>query len=45
MIVELLQSSIQAKQVSKDYDLNLSMIGRWHREYVSNSGDFTKKEN
>jgi len=43
MIVELLQSGIRAQQVSEDYGLNVSMIGRWRREYISKSGDFTKK--
>ena len=44
MIVELLQSGITTKKVSEDYGLNISMIGRWRREYVSKSGDFTKKK-
>jgi len=44
MIVELLQSGIRAQQVSDEYSLNLSMIGRWRREYVSKSGDFSKKK-
>jgi len=44
MIVELLQSGIRAQQVSDEYGLNLSMIGRWRREYVSKSGDFSKKK-
>ena len=43
MIVELLNSGIKAKQVSLDYGLNASMIGRWKREYKSKSGDFSKK--
>ena len=43
MIVELLNSGIKAKQVSDEYCLNVSMIGRWRREYASKSGDFSKK--
>lgn len=43
MIVELLQSGVSPKKVSEDYNLNVSMISRWKREYVSRSGDFTKK--
>jgi len=44
MIVELLNSGIKTKQVSDDYDLSLSMIGRWKREYKLKSGDFSKKK-
>ena len=43
MIVELLKSGIKATQVSEEYHLNVSMIGRWKREYASKSGDFSKK--
>jgi len=43
MIVELLQSGIKATQVSQEYGLNISMIGRWRREYATKSGDFSKK--
>ena len=43
MIVELLKSGIKAKQVSDEYSLNVSMIGRWRREYTAKSGDFSKK--
>ncbi len=43
MIVELLNSGIKGQQVSTDYGLNESMIGRWRREYASKSGDFSKK--
>jgi len=43
MIAELLLSGVKSKQVSKDYDLNPSMINRWRREYEERSGDFTKK--
>jgi len=42
-IVELLNSGIKTKQVSEDYGLNMSMIGRWKREYKLKSGDFSKK--
>ena len=43
MIVELLNSGLPRKQVSKDYNLNVSLIGRWSREFKAKSGDFTKK--
>ena len=33
MIVELLNSGIKTKQVSDDYELSPSMVGRWKREY------------
>jgi len=44
MIVELLNSGLKTRQVSKDYDLSLSMIGRWRREHQLKSGDFSKKK-
>ena len=44
MIVELLNSGIKIKQVSKDYGLSLSMFGRWKREYKLKSGHFSKKK-
>jgi transposase len=44
MIIELLNSGIKTKQVSEDYDLSLSMVGRWRREYKLKSGDFSKKK-
>jgi transposase len=44
MIVELLNSGIKTKQVSEDYNLSLSMVGRWKREYKLKSGDFSKKK-
>ncbi|QVY66861.1 IS3 family transposase [Polaribacter sp. Q13] len=44
MIVELLNSGIKTKQVSEDYGLSLSMVGRWKREYKLQSGDFSKKK-
>jgi transposase len=40
MIVALLNSGIKTKQVSDDYGLSLSMIGRWKREYKLKSEDF-----
>ncbi len=43
MIVELLKSGIRATQISDDYSLNISMIGRWRREYEAKKGDFSKK--
>jgi len=42
MIVGLSHSGIKTNQVSLDYDLSLSMIGRWKREYTFKSGDFTR---
>jgi transposase len=44
MIVELLNSGIKIKQVSKDYGLSLSMFGRWKREYKLKFGHFSKKK-
>lgn len=45
MIVELLQSGQSVKEVSKEYDLNGSMVRKWRKSYELNSGDFsTKKE-
>jgi len=43
MILDLLKSGIKSSQLSEDYDLTQSMINRWKREYVSKSGDFSKK--
>jgi transposase len=43
MIVALSQSGRGTKELSDEYDLNASMISRWHREYNSKSGDLTKK--
>ena len=43
-IVQLLKSGLTAKQVSKDYDIHTSVIGRWRREYEAKSGDFSKKK-
>ena len=42
MIVELKQSSVSTKNLSKEYDLNPSMISRWCREYKAKSGDLSK---
>ena len=44
MIIELLNSAIKTKQVSNDYGLSHSMVGRWKREYKLKSGDFSKKK-
>ncbi len=44
MISELVISGIKTKQVSEDYKLDQSMIRRWKREYLSKSGDFSKKK-
>lgn len=43
MIVELLLSGVKSSKVSKDYDLNVSMMNRWRREYKDKSGDFSKR--
>lgn len=42
MIVELLQSGQKVSSVSKEYNLNESMIRKWRKSY-ENSGNF--KEN
>ena len=42
-IVELLQSGLKVKQLSEDYGIHASVIGRWRREYEAKSGDFSKK--
>jgi len=44
MIVELRQSGMSTKSLSKEYDLNPSMISRWCREYKSKSGDLSKQK-
>lgn len=44
MIVELLKSGRSAKEVSDEYDLDDSMIRRWHRVYKAQSGNFKKRE-
>ena len=44
MISELLISGITVKQVGIDYQLDQSMLRRWKREYLSKSGDFSKKK-
>ena len=44
MIVELLKSGMKTKQISTDYELDVSMISRWKREYEIKSGDFSKKK-
>jgi len=44
MISELVISGIKTKQVSEDYELDQSMIRRWKREYLSKSGNFSKKK-
>ena len=43
-IVELLLSGIKTHQVSEDYDLNVSMINRWKRQFKAKSGDFTQRK-
>ena len=43
MIVELLKSGIKTQQVSTEYGLNATMIGRWKREHKNKFGDFSKK--
>ena len=44
IIAELLLSGISGSQVSREYGLSASMIGRWRREYVAKQGDFSKKK-
>lgn len=44
MIVELLQSGINPKELGEEYGLNPGMIRRWKREFAASSGDFTKKK-
>lgn len=44
VIAELLLSGISGSQVSREYGLRASMIGRWRREYVAKQGDFSKKK-
>lgn len=43
MIVDLLSSGQTVKQVSKDYNLNDSMLRRWKREALSDKASFTGK--
>lgn len=45
MIVNLLKSGQNVKQVSNDYGLNDSMIRRWRRESLSSKESFTGKGN
>ncbi|WP_010521184.1 IS3 family transposase, partial [Aquimarina agarivorans] len=42
MIVELLKSGRSTKELSSEYDLNVSLISRWRREYEEKSGDLSK---
>ena len=44
MIVELIKSGRNVKELSEEYGLNDSMIRRWRREYEAKSSDFTKKQ-
>ena len=41
MIVELLQSGQSVNSVSKEYNLNGSIIRKWRKSYEENSGNFT----
>ena len=43
MLVELLASGSNRKELSSEYGLNSGLIRRWKREYEFKSGDFTKK--
>jgi|TARA_R100000353_G_C6441921_1_gene178845 transposase len=43
MIVELIKSGRNVKELSEEYGLNDSMIRRWRRQYEAKSGDFNKK--
>lgn len=42
-IVELLQSGMNAKQISEDNGVSPSLISRWKKEYEAKSGGFSKK--
>lgn len=44
MIVELLKSGRSLKELSSEYGLGSSMMGRWRREYNQKSGDMSKKK-
>lgn len=44
MIVELLKSGSNPKDLGKEYDLNPGMINRCKREFSLRSGDFSKKK-
>ena len=43
MIVELLNSGMKPKQISEDYKIPISNIGRWKQEFKARKGDFSKK--
>ena len=43
MLVELLKSGRNAKELSEEYSINSGIIRRWRREYEVKSGDFSKK--
>jgi transposase len=43
MIAELLISSKRAKEISEEYNMQDGVIRRWRREYVTKSGDLSKK--
>jgi transposase len=43
MIAELLNSGRKTKEISEEYGINDSVLRRWKREYLLNSGDFTRK--
>lgn len=42
-IIDLLKTGLKVKQLSEDYGVHTSVIGRWRREYEAKSGDFSKK--
>jgi len=44
MIVGLFNSGIKSNQISKDYDIQPTMITRWVRESAERSGDFSKRK-
>lgn len=44
MIVELLKSGSNTKQLGEEHGLNSGMISRWKREFTAKSGYFSKKK-
>lgn len=42
-LVELLLSGKTTGELSEDYDISRDLLRRWKREYISKSGDLSKK--
>jgi len=42
-MVELVNSGRSVQEVSEEYDISANLLRRWRREYLSKSGDMTKK--